>query len=177
MATIEIESLRDKQTVTPDGESIAPLPAGVVFKDVITQIDERGSVVEMFDPRWGWHADPLVYAYTFTIRPGFIKGWGMHKLHEDRYFILFGEMEVVLYDERPDSPTFGLVSRIILSEYRRRLMNIPIGVWHAEQNIGNKDVVTVNFPTILYDHANPDKYLLPLNNDRIPFKFDSPRGW
>ncbi len=168
---------QDKQTVTPDGESIEKLPDGVSFYDLVTQVDERGTVCEIFDPRWGWHKDPLVFSYVFTIRPGIVKGWGIHKNHEDRYFILFGEMETVLYDERPDSPTYGLVSKIILSEYRRRLMNIPAGVWHADRNIGNKDVVVVNFPTIQYDHTSPDKYRLPLDNDRIPYKFENPRGW
>jgi dTDP-4-dehydrorhamnose 3,5-epimerase len=101
----------------------------------------------------------------------------MHKKHEDRYFILFGEMEAVLYDERPDSPTYGLVSKIVLSEYRRRLMNIPAGIWHADRNIGNKDAVIINFPTIPYDHTNPDKYRLPLDTDKIPYKFENPTGW
>ena len=169
--------VQDKQTVTPGGESIEKLPAGVTFHDVPTHVDERGVVFELFDPRWGWHPDPLVFVYTFTIRPGIIKGWGIHKKHEDRYFIQFGEMEVVLYDERPDSPTRGLVSKIVLSEYRRRLMNIPAGIWHADRNIGNKDVVVINFPTIPYDHADPDKYRLPLDTDRIPYKFETPRGW
>lgn len=176
MSAQETVPIRDIQTVTPQGESIARLPAGVVLRDAITQIDERGSVVELFDPRWAAGSAPLVYAYAFTVRPGFVKGWGLHKHHEDRYFLLSGEMEVVLYDERPDSPTSGLVSRIVLSEYRRRLMNIPAGIWHADHNIGHKDAVTINFPTALYDHANPDKYKLPLNNERIPFKFANPRG-
>lgn len=168
---------KDKQTVTPAGDSIHQLPFGVGFHDVATHLDERGSICELFDPRWGWHQDPLVFAYSFTIRPGMTKGWGLHKRHEDRYFILLGEMEVVLYDERPDSPTCGLVSKIVLSEYRRRLMNIPAGIWHANRNIGSQDVVVINFPTIQYDHADPDKYRLPLNTDQIPYKHESSQGW
>ncbi|HEY5884454.1 MAG TPA: dTDP-4-dehydrorhamnose 3,5-epimerase family protein [Pyrinomonadaceae bacterium] len=169
--------VQDTQTVTPDGESIQKLPEGVTFHDLTTHVDERGSVVELYDPRWAWHSDPLVFSYCFTIRPGMIKGWGVHRKHEDRYCILMGEMEVVMYDERPHSSTFGLVSKVVLSEYRRRLMNIPIGVWHADRNLGQKDVVVINFPTIQYDHADPDKHRLPLNNDTIPYKFDNPRGW
>lgn len=172
-----VEPVQDKQTVTPEGESIQPLPAGVRLRDVITQVDERGWVCEMFDPRWGWNEHPLVFVYTFTIRPGMIKGWGLHKKHEDRYFMLFGEMEAVLYDARPDSPTRGLISKIVLSEHRRRLMNIPAGIWHADRNIGAKDVVVVNFPTIQYDYAHPDKFRLPLNTDQIPYKFENPHGW
>ena len=168
---------QDRQTVDAQGSPVAPLPVGVTFRDVVTHSDERGFVVEMFDPRWGWHQDPLVFSYVFTIRPGWTKGWGMHKLHEDRYFILFGELEVVLYDARSDSPTRGLVAKTVLSEYRRRLVNIPAGIWHADRNIGTKDAVLVNFPTIPYDHTNPDKYRLPLDTDEIPYRFENTRGW
>jgi dTDP-4-dehydrorhamnose 3,5-epimerase len=171
------EPVQDKQTVTPTGESTQQLPVGVTFRDVTTHVDDRGAVCEMFDPRWGWHDDPIVFVYTFSVRPGMIKGWGVHKRHEDRYFILFGELEIVLFDDRPDSPTRGLVSKIRLTEYRRRLMNIPAGVWHADHNIGSKDAVVINFPTIQYDHTSPDKYRLPLDTDQIPYTFDKRRGW
>lgn len=171
------EPVQDKQTVTPDGKLIQPVPFGVTFRDANTHVDDRGEVCELYDPRWGWHQDPLVFVYSFTIRPGMIKGWGIHKKHEDRYFILFGDIEIVLYDVREDSPTKGLVSKIFLSERRRQLMNIPAGVWHAERNIGIKDSLVINFPTIPYDHTNPDKYRLPLDTDQIPYKFDNPRGW
>jgi dTDP-4-dehydrorhamnose 3,5-epimerase len=168
---------QDSPSVNASGEALVPLPEGVTFRDSPTQIDERGMIVELFDPRWGWHAAPFAFSYAFTIRPGFIKGWGLHRRHEDRYFVLFGEMEVVMYDDREGSSTRGQVSHVVLSEYRRRLMNIPAGIWHANRNIGTNDVVVVNFPTIPYDHANPDKFRLPLNDDRIPYKFDLPRGW
>ena len=168
--------LRDAQTVTAAGERVQPLPADVSLYDATTHVDDRGTVVELFDPRWGWRAEPLVFAYCFSIRPGIIKGWGLHKEHEDRYFILFGEVEAVLYDARPKSPTFGLVSTVVLSEYRRQLLNIPAGIWHADRNIGARDAVLINFPTRPYNHADPDKYRLPLDNDVIPHKFDNPRG-
>jgi dTDP-4-dehydrorhamnose 3,5-epimerase len=82
-----------------------------------------------------------------------------------------------MYDVRPDSPTCGLLSRVVLSNYDRRLMNIPAGVWHADHNIGQTDVVVVNFPTIQYDHSQPDKYRLPLDTPDIPYKFENVTGW
>ena len=163
--------------MTPRGERLDPLPVGVTLRDVTTHLDERGSVCEMFDPRWSWHMDPLEFVYMFTVRPGMVKGWGLHKLHEDRYFIVSGEMEVVLYDERPESPTNGLVAKVVLSHYRRQLMNIPAGIWHADHNIGSTDALVVNFPTIQYNHASPDKYRLPLDTDRIPYRFHDARGF
>jgi dTDP-4-dehydrorhamnose 3,5-epimerase len=172
-----IEPVQDKQTVTSEGKPIEKVPFGVTFHEVPTHVDDRGEVCEHYDLRWNWHKDPIVFVYSFTIRPGMIKGWGLHKKHEDRYFIVHGDMEVVLYDVRPESPTYQQVFKVILSERRRRLMNIPANVWHADRNIGSKDVFVINFPTIPYDHTAPDKYRLPLDTDQIPYQFDNPRGW
>lgn len=171
------KAIQDVQTVTPDGKSILPVPHGVIFKEVPTHVDDRGMVCEMFDPRWNISPDPIVFSYFFTVRPGLIKGWGMHKIHEDRYFIISGEMETALYDDRPDSPTYKMVSKIYLSEFNRGVMIIPRGVWHADRNVGLKDCLVVNFPTIQYNHSSPDKYRLPLDTDLIPYKFENPRGW
>ena len=159
---------RDVQTVTSSGERLAPLPDGVVLRDLLTQTDERGTVCELYDPRWAVNPDPLVFAYTFTIRPGAAKGWGVHREHEDRYAFLTGELELVFYDDRPGSPTEGLESRVFLSDRHRQFVVIPRGVWHAERNVGSLDAVIVNFPTIPYDHTNPDKYRLPLDTTELP---------
>jgi dTDP-4-dehydrorhamnose 3,5-epimerase len=171
------EAKRDVATVTPRGQTLAQIPDGVTFYNLTAQIDERGSIRELYDPRWGWLPEPLVYVYSFSVRPGVVKGWAMHKLHQDRYYVLAGELEVVLYDERADSPTRGLVAQIVLSQYQPRLMNIPTGIWHADRNLGSVDAVGINFPTLPYDHNHPDKYRLPLDTDRIPHKFERTLGW
>ena len=167
----------DKQTVAPGSEVIQSLIEGVSFHEVPTHVDERGLVVEIYDPRWNWHPAPMVFAHCFTIRPGYVKGWGLHKTHEDRYFILQGHMELVLYDPRPESSTYGDISRITMSETNRRLVNIPRFVWHAEQNIGDKDVVVIDLPTEPYNHESPDKYRLPIDTPLIPHSFGNARGW
>jgi dTDP-4-dehydrorhamnose 3,5-epimerase len=170
-------AVKDRQTVTPEGNSTDASIEGVNFRELPTHSDARGSIVEMFDPRWQWHPDPLVYAYSVTIRPGYAKGWNLHKLHEDRYFILQGEMEIVLYDVRPQSSTYGHVRRVVMSEHNRRLVSIPKFVWHADHNFGTRECLIVNFPTMPYDHANPDKYRLPLDTPLIPFSLAGVPGW
>ena len=169
--------VKDVPTVTSEGFDLTRLPDGVKLKEIKTHIDDRGSVFELYDIRWDWHPEPLVFSYAYTVRPQVVKGWVLHKRHEDRYFVLSGELEVVLYDARPESSTYHQVSKIVLSEYNRRIMNIPRYVWHAVHNIGLKDVMAVNFPTIPYDHNDPDKYRLPIDTDEIPYKFHSARGW
>jgi dTDP-4-dehydrorhamnose 3,5-epimerase len=161
---------RDVQTVTPEGTRLAPLPDGMLVHDLITHTDERGTVCELYDLRWGVNPASLVFAYLFTIRPGMAKGWGVHGGHDDRYAFLSGELELAFYDGRADSPTGGQEFRVVLSALHRKLLVIPRGVWHAERNIGPVDVQVVNFPTAPYDHANPDKHKLPLDTDELPVK-------
>jgi dTDP-4-dehydrorhamnose 3,5-epimerase len=162
---------------TPAGEVIRRLTFGVKIRRLPTLTDERGSVTELYDPRWEWHDDPLVFAYTFTIRPGIAKGWNLHREHEDRYAILSGTLQLVLYDPRPDSPTCGEVCVIVLTDEERSLVNVPKNVWHADHNIGTVDLRVVNFPTMAYDHRNPDKYRLPLDTPLIPHSFGNVKGW
>ena len=170
-------SIRDGMTVTPEGKTCAKLVHGVKMRDLVLHTDARGVVCEMYDPRWGFHEAPMVFSYFYTVRPGWVKGWAMHKTHDDRYCLITGEMKVVLYDSREDSPTFGLIQEIFLTEHRRQLLRIPFGVWHADQNIGLKEVLVVNFPTIQYDHSSPDKYRLPVGTNLIPYQFGHVQGF
>ncbi|WP_425098688.1 dTDP-4-dehydrorhamnose 3,5-epimerase family protein [Tropicibacter sp. S64] len=167
----------DQRTVTDEGVPLRTVPEGVSFRESRRHVDDRGAVTEMFDTRWNWHPDPVEFVYVFTIRPGVVKGWGLHQRHEDRYFLLRGEVELVLYDVRPESATSGQVSKIILSADQPRLVNIPRNVWHADHNIGDTEAMVVNFPTIQYDHAAPDKLRLPLDTDLIPYSFGAAKGW
>ena len=59
----------------------------------------------------------------------------------------------------------------MISEQERCFVTVPANVWHADRNIGDRDVVVVNFPTIPYDHSAPDKWRLPLDTDLIPHRF------
>src|SRR6266536_5202028 len=51
--TTTLSGVRDSGTVTSRGENISRLPDGVTVWDVTTHVDERGTVCEMFDSRWG----------------------------------------------------------------------------------------------------------------------------
>ena len=171
------DARRDKQTVTPEGATLAPLLHGMSIHRSVTHTDDRGSLTEMLDSRWSEFPDPIAYVYYITERPGHAKGWALHKEHEDRYFLIRGEVELVLYDVRPDSPTLGQICKIALSDRDHVIVNIPIHVWHASRTLGQDDAIIINMPTKLYDHANPDKYRLPLDTPLIPYSFGDTPGW
>ncbi len=168
---------QDVETVTPDGKPVGRLIDGVVIRYATTQFDDRGTLCEILRPDWGVHPAPFTYVYQFTIRPGMAKGWHQHHQHDDRIFISQGTVKVVLYDPRPESPTYRMVNEIVRSELHRSVMVIPTFVWHAHQNIGSNDALFVSMPTRAYNHASPDVFRLPLENDVIPYKFEKKMGW
>lgn len=161
---------KDVQTVTPEGRSLAPLIDGVLIRAATTIADERGTVCEIYSPAWGITEAELVYVYQTTIRPGQHKGWVMHRHQDDRLFFSQGSVKVVLYDERQDSGTMGMINELFFGEQNRALLHIPRYVWHAVKNIGQTDALFVNMPTAPYDHADPDKYRLPSDTDAIPYR-------
>jgi dTDP-4-dehydrorhamnose 3,5-epimerase len=172
-----LRPVQDVPTVTPEGKSLDPLIHGVVIRPAVTQVDERGTLCEIYHPAWGVHPAPLTYVYQFSIRPGKIKGWHVHHLHDDRIFLSAGTVKVVLFDDRPESPTYRMVSEIYRHDTHRTVMVIPAFVFHAHQNVGSTDALFVSMPTRAYNYASPDVYRLPIDNDYIPYRFEQRLGW
>ncbi len=168
---------KDRQTVTVDGQPVTRLIDGVIVRSAVTHIDDRGTLCEIHTAFGAPLAAPVVYVYQFTIRPGKMKGWHVHHLHDDRIFISQGQVKVVLYDSRPDSPTYRMVNEIYRTDLDRTLMVIPAYVFHAHQNIGTTDALFVSMPTRAYQHEDPDVYRLPIDTDQIPYRFDDRPGW
>jgi dTDP-4-dehydrorhamnose 3,5-epimerase len=171
MPSLSDDPRPDVATVTPDGTPVAPRIDGVVVRYQRPIEDARGEVLEVYRPSWGIHDEPLVYVYQVRIRPGAIKGWVSHRHQDDRLFMISGALRWGLYDDRPGSPTGGLVNDLVLSDRAPALLIIPRGVWHAVQNIGTADAIFLNLPTQPYDHGSPDKLRLPVRSPRIPFDF------
>src|SRR4051812_29242785 len=126
---------QDAQTVTAAGAPIQQLLEGVQIRAAVTHLDDRGSLCEIYSPAWEFSEAPLVYVYQVTIRPGQVKGWVVHLEQDDRLFFSQGDVKVVLFDDRPDSPTFEQLNVHHFGESRRGLLRIPRGVYHAVQNV------------------------------------------
>jgi len=173
---VEPEAARDAPTVDAAGRRLASGIEGVVYSRTVSHADHRGSLTEVVnfdDPFWD---EPIVYSYCFTIRPGRIKGWSMHRKQADRYFLVQGSVRVVLYDGRLKSPTHGAFAEFQMTEASRGRLLIPPGVWHADQNWGSTEAIMMNFPTRPFDRDTPDKHRIDPASGEIPFDFTLPDG-
>lgn len=131
----------------------------------------------MIDVREDYWELGFKYLYKGTCRPGKWKGWGIHDFHEDRYSIISGEMLLVLFDDRNESSTKGVLQEFYLSDFGNNQIKIPSGVWHLHKNLGQNDLIFLNSPSEPYNYSKPDKRRLPVINDYIPYKLKPDIGW
>lgn len=126
---------------------------GVSF-DLCRRIDnDRGYLQEIWrDDRAG--ASPVRQVYTTCTHEGVVKAWYKHLQQIDSFFVLAGEMRLLLVDDRPGSADRGVVGDYLLSDAEPRLLTLPPGIWHGFQSLRGDLVVL---------HANSR-----------PFRFDGP---
>jgi dTDP-4-dehydrorhamnose 3,5-epimerase len=162
---------RDQQLIDEQGNELMDVIDGVRLFCPPIHVDARGDVIEAFHPNWKISSDPLLYVYRVSILPGVIKGWIEHHTYSDRSFFSWGNFKIVLYDNRPESKSFGRINELFVGSKKPTHVVIPPRVFHAIQNIGSKESWFINMPTKLYDFKNPDKYRLPINDPSIPYRF------
>lgn len=173
---IAAAAVRDERSVAADGVPLPTRMDGVLLRRVRGIHDHRGSLtplVDRADPFW---AEPVVHAYAIAIRPGRIKGWGLHERQADRDYIARGSVRTVLFDVRPGSATRGEFAVFFFAPETPGLLRIPSGVWHAHQNWGSDEALIINFPTRLYDPDNPDKQRIDPHSGVIPFDWSLKDG-
>jgi len=169
-----VQPVKDRPSITARGKRLGRSISGLIVRNLPPVEDERGDVTELYRTAWGVHRRPVTQVYRAMLRPGIVKGWIVHRKQDDRLAVIDGVLTWAFYDDRPKSATRGILNVLTFSERHRALLVIPRGVWHAVKNVGVTDAVFINMPTRPYDHADPDKYRLPLKNDLIPFDFSHP---
>lgn len=113
-------------------------------------LDERGKVMHMLkasDPNFQQFGE----IYFSCIYPGAIKGWHIHKQMTLNYAVLHGHIKFVLYDERPESPTYGEIQELFLGPDNYCLVTVPPMIWNGFKGIGEEMAIVANCATIPHD--------------------------
>ncbi len=124
---------------------------GVVVRDLRKYLDERGWLAELFrDDELDEEYRPAM-AYTSATLPGVQRGPHEHADQAD-YFCFIGpsNFKLRMWDNRPDSDTYGCVMTVYAGEDAPRAVIVPKGVVHAYRNVGSVPGIVVNLPNRLY---------------------------
>jgi len=157
----------------PAIRSIPPWSTNIVIDGVkIKQLrmipDERGWLMECL------RSDDEVFirfgqAYVTAVYGGVVKAWHYHKKQTDTFVVPHGMVKVALYDDREDSPTRGEVNEFFLGERNPILLQIPAGVYHGFKGVTPGESLVLNFPTEVYNRAEPDEFRIDPHDNDIPY--------
>jgi dTDP-4-dehydrorhamnose 3,5-epimerase len=134
--------------------------------------DERGRLMEIL------RCDDEIFTkfgqvYLTTAKLGVVKAWHWHKHQTDHFTCIQGQMKLVLYDARPNSPTRGEVNEFIVGDANRLLVAIPPMVYHGFQCVSNVETIVINIPTEPYNHRQPDECRSPENDPSVPYDWNA----
>lgn len=138
---------------------------GVNVKRLRLIPDERGRLMEIL------RKDDALFkkfgqVYMTTAYPGIVKAWHYHKIQTDSFTCVSGSIKLVLYDSRPESPTYKMVDEFIVSLDSPLLVQIPSLVFHGFKCVSEQEAIVINTVTELYNHKDPDEYRVdPYTND------------
>ena len=145
---------------------------GVQIKRLTPHADERGYLMELLR-RDDEMFTKFGQCYVSLNYPGVVRAWHYHKKQEDYFVVVKGMCKVGLYDMREGSPTRGQAEAHYLGERNNIVLRIPIGVAHGYKTVGTEPSLLVNFPTELYNAAEPDEHRIPWDSPDIPFNWDT----
>lgn len=130
--------------------------------------DERGMVMHMLKET-DQHFVKFGEIYFSVIYPGVIKAWHLHARMTINYAVVVGNIKLVLYDQRRDSPTEGQLQEFVFGEVNYQLVRVPPGVVNGFKAVAGQTAIVANCADIAHD---------PTEITRIdPFTPSIPYDW
>ena len=117
---------------------------GVLIEPLRVIADELGAVLHML------RSDSASFTrfgeiYFSEINPGAVKAWKRHRTMTQRLAVPVGRIRIVLYDDRPGSPTAGATLRHELGRPDAyALLTIPPGVWYGWESLSAQASLMAN---------------------------------
>jgi len=169
------ELVAKQSAVNEQGKLRQILIHDVVCRPIRPVPHEDGHVTEVARASWDIIGGPIVQVHLTTTFPGRHRAWGLHQRSTDRLFVVSGLVKFAVFDGRLDSPTYGCVNEVTLSEKNPSLLIVPPNLYHGWKNIGSNEAIIINMPTAMYNYEAPDALDLPWDSEAaariIPYRF------
>lgn len=111
--------------------------------------------------------------YFSEVEPGEIKGWKRHLRMRQNFAVPRGQIRFVLYDDRPDSPTRGMVQECALGRPDNYcLLSLPPLLWYSFACTGAEPGLIANVTDLMHDPEESE--VIPFESElarKIPYKW------
>ena len=143
---------------------------GVIIKELKQHFDDRGKVMHMLSIKDKEFIN-FGEIYFSTVKPNVIKAWHRHKVMVLNYVVVYGEIKIVLFDDRVDSKTKGETQEIIISPENYNLVQVPAGIWNGFKGISHHYSIVANCATLAHSDSEIDR--IPFNDKYIPYSWET----
>lgn len=140
---------------------------GVKISEKKVISDDRGKILHMLrnDDKNFLKFGEIYFSYVY---PNKFKAWHLHKKMTLNYVAVFGQIKIVLYDDRKESKTLGKIQEIFISNENHKLITIPPMIWNGFCSANNDVAVLANCPDIPHDKSE----IIRLNYNDPKFPYD-----
>ena len=144
----------------------AKLVHDVVIKPLKVFSDPRGSLAEVLKTTWEdvYNQTTLPFSQSYVSWTNFNVARDEELFHyhpngqQDRFVILQGRAVVVVYDDRKDSPTKGVLNLFVMEGLKKPnncyMLVVPPHTLHGFLAADEKGTLLINFPSHLYNPKN-----------------------
>jgi dTDP-4-dehydrorhamnose 3,5-epimerase len=153
---------------------------GMIWRPLRKFGDGRGWLCELFrhdDLPAEYHP---VMGYISETLPGVARGPHEHVTQADCFcFLGPSDFRLYLWDNRPESPTYGAYETADVGSASPTLVIIPPGVVHAYRNIGTAPGIVINCPNQLYKGEGKREAVDEIRHEddpRSPFRLPERRA-
>ena len=106
--------------------------------------------------------------YFSEVLPGHVKAWKRHTRQTQHFAVPSGLLKIVMYDDRPDSETRGVLCELALGRPEHYgLLRIPVNVWYGFTAMGDAPALICNCADIPHDPTEGQR--LPADDPSIPY--------
>ena len=139
---------------------------GIIIKKLKRFTDERGIVMHIMkstDEEFKGFGE----VYCSSIYPGVVKGWHFHEKITLNYVVLKGMIKFVLFDDRENSPTKGVIQEIFIGDHNYVRVTVPPGIWSGFKCIGTEPAMVCN--VIDSPHDETEVRRRDPHNNHLPY--------
>ncbi|MGA2079065.1 MAG: dTDP-4-dehydrorhamnose 3,5-epimerase family protein [Holophaga sp.] len=130
--------------------------------------DERGAVLHMLRCDFPGF-DRFGEIYFSEVNPGTVKAWKRHQRMTQRFAVPCGHIKLVIFDDRPRSPTRGRIAEIQLGRPDHyHLVILPPMLWYGFQALGPQPALLANCSNLPHDPSESESRGL----DEVGFHYE-----
>lgn len=143
---------------------------GVIVTPLKIISDDRGAVLHMLrNDSEGY--SKFGECYFSEVMPHKIKAWKRHTIQTQNFSVPIGMMRVVIFDDRPDSPSHSRIMEVDLGRphaYNR--ITIPPLLWYGFRCISKETALLINCAD--YPHDKAESETIDLYDPLIPYSWE-----